>query len=77
MSEIVDKWCEDEMVRGYFDGRDDLSMEPGNNQSHSYRHGFLNGRDDLRNQPRDKAEALRLAAYKAMLLDRGGSVTNH
>lgn len=59
----------DDMVRGYRDGFDRNSPEPGPNQSASYCHGFANGRDDLRHQPRASAEQLRKEADLAMAED--------
>ena len=50
---------EREMMRGLLDGLDADSPEPGDNHSHSYRHGFLNGRDDLNHNPRASAQRLR------------------
>ncbi len=35
-----------DMIEGYMDGRDLSNPEPGENRSHSYRHGFLAGRND-------------------------------
>lgn len=35
-----------EMVEGFRDGYDLQSLEPGENRSHSYRHGFMCGRID-------------------------------
>lgn len=64
-----------EMIDGYFDGRDAFSPEPSGNRSFSYRHGFANGRDDLNGSPRDTAENLRRMADDAMALDDGPSTT--
>ncbi len=58
-----------DMIEGYMDGRDLSNPEPGENRSHSYRHGFLNGRDDLAKRPRDFAENLKAIAAEAELLD--------
>jgi hypothetical protein len=61
---------DDEMMRGYMDGRDHASPEPNANRSHSYRHGFANGRDDLNRKPRATAHMLRQEAAEAMDRDR-------
>ncbi len=37
----------DEMVQGFRDGYDLDAPEPGDNHSHSYRHGFKAGRNDV------------------------------
>jgi len=60
---------EDEVVRGYLDGRDQTSPEPSDNRSRSYRHGFSNGRDDLNSKPRATAHMLRQEAQDAMEAD--------
>lgn len=36
----------DEMIEGFRDGYDLSIPEPGENRSHSYRHGFMCGRID-------------------------------
>lgn len=59
----------DEMVRGYRDGLEADSPEPGPNQTHSYRHGFANGRDDLRRKPRATWDELIEMADEAMRKD--------
>jgi hypothetical protein len=59
----------DEMIEGYYDGRDSTSPEPSGNRSYSYRHGFLNGRDDRSGKPRATAAELREQADLAMDLD--------
>lgn len=55
-----------DMVEGYRDGLDPDSLEPGENQSASYKHGFQNGRDDLYGKPRASASVLLDQAQKAM-----------
>lgn len=46
--------CDADMLEGYLDGlRGEVS--PGNNHSHSYRHGYANGADDRKTSPRAPA----------------------
>lgn len=47
MGRITGRPANDEMVRGYMDGRDPDNPEPSANRSASYRHGFGSGRADL------------------------------
>lgn len=58
----------DEMIQGYWDGKDDARMElpKQNNYSPAYVHGWLNGRDDRIGKPREFASVLRARA--AMIL---------
>jgi hypothetical protein len=60
---------EDEMVKGYLDGRDPDNPEPNANRSHSYKHGFANGRDDLAHSPRATGAVLRRLAEQAIDAD--------
>jgi hypothetical protein len=50
-----------EMVDGYFDGRNPDMPEPSDNRSASYRHGFRSGRADL-GRPRAESFNETLAA---------------
>lgn len=59
----------EEMIEGYFDGRDPASPEPSANRTESYRHGFANGRDDLAKKPRATADKLRAMADEAIAAD--------
>ncbi len=43
--------AEDEMIEGYFDGRNPDNPTPSDNRSAAYRHGFQSGRDDLTRKP--------------------------
>ena len=54
----------EEMIQGYFDGKDDWRTElpKSHNYSPAYEHGWLNGRDDRVHQPRDTAAVLRARA---------------
>jgi hypothetical protein len=61
------RMANDEMVRGYLDGRNLDCPEPSDNRSASYRHGFLNGRDEILGRPpRASYKTLCEAADRAM-----------
>ena len=62
----------DEMIEGYFDGRDHQSPSPGPNRSDAYTHGFANGRDDLAAKPRASAALLREQADEILARARSG-----
>lgn len=59
----------DDMVRGFMDGYDKNSPDPGPNTSMCYRHGFECGRDDLLCRVRFSAAELRQMADEAMEYD--------
>lgn len=50
--------AEKEMLDGYLSGLM-REPEPGNNRSHSFRHGWKNGRDDKNKSPRAAASYIR------------------
>lgn len=59
----------DEMVRGYLDGRDPDAPEASANRSHSYRHGFANGRAELSGKRRGSFDTVLRLADQAMAAD--------
>lgn len=59
----------EDMVRGFRDGYDPHSPQPGPNTSRSYRHGFECGRDDIMRRHRFDADTLRRMADVAMTFD--------
>lgn len=63
------KPANDEMARGYMDGRDLDSPEPSDNRSHSYRHGFMVGRGEKTGTLSGDAQALIALADAAMERD--------
>jgi hypothetical protein len=65
-------WTDEDMVAGYFDGRNPDAPEPSSNRSRSYRHGFANGRDDMRRHPRATAAELREIADYCIAADEAG-----
>lgn len=62
--------CDAEMLAGYWEGLNGES-EPGDNRSHSFRHGWKNGRDDRNKSPRSTASYLREEADAARAKDIG------
>jgi hypothetical protein len=61
----------DEMISGYFAGRDDTDIElpeDRKRESVAWRHGWEDGRDDRIGKPRDRADVLK--ARTMMLLRR-------
>lgn len=57
-----------EMLEGYLDGLRG-GVEPGQNRTHSYRHGWANGRDDRTHSPRAASSYIRREADKARAAD--------
>jgi hypothetical protein len=66
---MASDFTDEEMVAGYFDGRDPDSPAPSANRSASYRHGFQSGRDDLAKQPSARASVRRKMAADAIAAD--------
>lgn len=60
--------AESDMLAGYWAGLNG-EPQPGNNRSHSYRHGWANGRDDRERSPRASASYIHAEALKAIALD--------
>lgn len=60
--------CDTEMLQGYWSGLNG-ETEPGNNRSHSFRHGWQNGRDDRAKSPRAAASYIREEADAARAKD--------
>ena len=58
--------AQQEMVKGYFDGRGPDNPAPSGNRSEAYRHGFQSGRDDLSGKP-SAPYAVRLAEAERIL----------
>ena len=61
-----------ELLQGYWDGLNG-EPEPGDNRSHSYRHGWFNGRDDRNKSPRAHSSYIREAANEARAKDMEAS----
>lgn len=67
---IVGRPANDDMCRGYLDGRDPDSPAPGGNSTRSYRHGFQVGRSEIGERRRlGTFEEVRRMADRAMALD--------
>lgn len=54
-AEILDNLDEEELLQGYWDGKDN-EPEPGDNRSYSYWHGYRNGQADGGHKPIDAAQ---------------------
>jgi hypothetical protein len=65
---------DNEMVRGYWDGKEDKRIElpKEHNYSPAYVHGWLNGRDDRIHKPRATDEVLRARAREIENNERAG-----
>lgn len=59
----------DDMIEGYYDGRDPDSPEPSANRSASYRHGHAVGRAEIENRRLGSFDAVVAAADRAMTED--------
>ena len=70
---MSERLANDDMLKGYRDGRDVNAPEPSANRSRSYRHGFANGRRDIGQSPELNAgisvDEMRRRADQAMEAD--------